>query len=86
MSNFDHLVYESIRSLPLMISADQAAWCLGISPAGFHRRVQDGSIRQGVLIGPRARRWEKAYIITLMQNGLPPPSKVKRPVSNDETV
>ena len=65
-SSLNHVVYESVRSLPLMLSAEQACWCRGIAPANLYRRVKDGTIKQGVLISPRCRRWEKAYILSLM--------------------
>ena len=61
-----HIVAESIRALPLMLNAEQACWCLGISLSTFHRRTQDGSIRPGILISQKSRRWEKAYILSLM--------------------
>ena len=65
MPGFNHILYDFIRSLPLMLNADQACWCLGVSRATFFRRVNDGTIKQGKKLG-HARRWEKAYILTIM--------------------
>lgn len=75
-----HIVYDSIRSLPLMLNADQACWVLGIGRANFFRLVQAGSIKQGEIIGKRSRRWPKAYIISLM-GGLDPHDDEPDPVA-----
>lgn len=55
-----------------MICAKEAHFILGLSPATFYRRIADGSIEEGKQMGPRAVRWKKDYILSLMDTGLVP--------------
>ena len=70
----------SNEKTPHLICAKQACYILGFAPATFYRRLQDGSIEQGKKMGPRLKRWDEDYIISLAKNGLPPP---KTPVMPD---
>ena len=78
----DNSVYDAIRSMPLQLGAEQCAWCLGIGLSTWHRYVKEGLVKPGVKMGPKSRRWPKAYIIELMQHGIgtapPPPSVPSR--------
>lgn len=60
-----------------MITAQQAAYILGISPATFYRRLQDGSIEPGKPMGPKLKRWDEEYIFSLARNGFLPPEPPK---------
>lgn len=66
MTTTTDFIFKSVRDMPLMISAKQAIWILGISRAAFFRRVNDGTIEQGVKLGPNTRRWRKDYIVSLI--------------------
>ena len=68
---------DTTKKSPRLICAKQVCHILSIAPATFFRRLQDGSIEQGVKMGPRLRRWHEDYIISLAENGLPPPTKPK---------
>ena len=69
---------DSSKKPPRLICAKQACYILDIAPATFFRRLQDGTIRQGVKIGPRLRRWDEEYIISVARDGTPPPKSPKR--------
>lgn len=66
MTTTTDFIFKSVRDMPLMISAKQAIWILGISRAAFFRRIADGSIEPGVKLGPNTRRWRKDYIVSLI--------------------
>lgn len=62
---------------PRLLAAKQAYPMLGISAATWYRRVEDGSIEPGKKMGPKLKRWDEEYIISLARNGLPPPGTHK---------
>lgn len=66
MTTTTDFIFKSVRDMPLMISAKQAIWILGIARATFYRRIADGSIEPGVKLGPNTRRWRKDYIVSLI--------------------
>jgi len=73
MTTTTDFIFKSVRDMPLMISAKQAIWILGISRAAFFRRIADGSIEPGVKLGPNTRRWRKDYIVSLIGGDDPDP-------------